>query len=216
MKKLIIAIITSLILTFIFIIITSVYAFSIIIGSNNNSSNNGIFILPEGVEFVDFPLLCDRYIVTSDFIDEEYYNQFGHYHHAIDLVGFIEGDNTNVPVVTLYNGVVHSVLNDIGASAGYGVIMYHEEMNLYILYCHFAYEPLVEVGQELMAGDIIGIQGTTGASTGIHLHLAFYLGGYGFDYKVDPRDYLELCDKGQWCYPLQNNINDEIKESEEF
>jgi len=195
---------TIILLLLFILIITSMY------GTLTSSYASNTVEYPEGMNFVGFPLLCDKYIVTTDFIDDDYNNQFGYYHYAVDLVGYIDDDNTDVPVVTLYDGVVYSVCEDT-SNAGYGVIMYYEQMNIYVLYCHFAYLPVVEVGQELVAGDILGIQGTTGHSTGIHLHIAFFEGGYGTDYKVDPRDYINLCDKRIWCSPNETIESEDIQ-----
>lgn len=45
----------------------------------------------------------------------------------------------------------------------------------------------VTVGQEVNAGTVIGIMGTTGNSTGINLHLEVYKNGT----LQDPMDYLK-------------------------
>lgn len=57
-----------------------------------------------------------------------------------------------------------------------------------IYYCHLATRA-VEAGQRVSAGQVLGIEGTTGRSTGIHLH--FELRDYNAQ-QTDPCDYLGI------------------------
>ena len=57
---------------------------------------------------------------------------------------------------------------------------------VYTLYAHQS-EILVQVGQQVKAGQLIGRVGTTGRSTGPHLHWEVWVGGL----QVDPLDWLE-------------------------
>jgi murein DD-endopeptidase MepM/ murein hydrolase activator NlpD len=57
---------------------------------------------------------------------------------------------------------------------------------VYTGYMHQS-EILVEVGDRVEAGDLIGIMGRTGRVTGAHLHLEVWVGGA----QVDPMDWLE-------------------------
>ena len=80
-----------------------------------------------------------------------------------------------------------------------GVVVYTEELTVrgnatmidhgwgvYTGYMHQS-EILVEVGDRVEAGDLIGIMGRTGRVTGAHLHLEVWVGGV----QVDPMDWLE-------------------------
>ena len=53
-------------------------------------------------------------------------------------------------------------------------------------YMHQA-EILVEVGDKVVTGQVIGIVGETGRASGPHLHLEVWVG----DVQVDPMDWLE-------------------------
>ena len=61
----------------------------------------------------------------------------------------------------------------------------------YIYYCHMA-ERRVSVGQRVAAGDILGIMGTTGYSTGDHLHFEVRNGA---NVVLDPAAYLGIPNK---------------------
>ncbi len=58
---------------------------------------------------------------------------------------------------------------------GFGnwIVLFHPKLNLYSLYGHLS-RGAVAPGQIVKQGDIIGFEGTTGFSTGCHLHLGIY------------------------------------------
>ena len=58
----------------------------------------------------------------------------------------------------------------------------------FIYYCHMA-ERKVNAGQRVKAGDILGIMGTTGYSTGDHLHFEVRTVG---NKVIDPAEYLGI------------------------
>lgn len=52
---------------------------------------------------------------------------------------------------------------------------------LVTVYCHMKYPPNLNVGDTVTAGQQIGVMGTTGASTGEHLHITFRFNGSSTD-----------------------------------
>ena len=69
---------------------------------------------------------------------------------------------------------------------GYGYyIMIGHENGLATLYAHCS-QLLVQPGQTVEAGEVIALSGSTGRSTGPHLHLEVRVNGE----KTDPRNYL--------------------------
>ena len=72
-----------------------------------------------------------------------------------------------------------------GGSYGYYVMIQHDE-TYETLYAHCS-EVLVKAGQEVEQGDVIALVGSTGNSTGNHLHFEVREGGS----KVDPMGFFE-------------------------
>lgn len=62
---------------------------------------------------------------------------------------------------------------DVQYACGYEVIISHAD-SLKTQYCHLATEPPLKVGDKVTAGQVIGIQGSTGWATGKHLHFALW------------------------------------------
>jgi murein DD-endopeptidase MepM/ murein hydrolase activator NlpD len=76
------------------------------------------------------------------------------------------------PVYALTNGVVERAWRTIDPLCGIGLI-YRADDGRRWAYCHLSYlEPSVRDGVRLPAGATIGLVGSTGHSTGPHLHLA--------------------------------------------
>ena len=124
------------------------------------------------------PAVCDAMdaLVTSPFGWRIHPISGGwKFHAGVDL-GYDYG--TQVPA--LYDGVV---VQSGDFSDGYGIqaLIYHEAMDSYSRYAHMC-EIYVTAGQAVRQGAVIGLVGSTGNSTGPHLHLEFMVrsadGGY--------------------------------------
>jgi murein DD-endopeptidase MepM/ murein hydrolase activator NlpD len=102
---------------------------------------------------------------------------FAHFHTGLDLA------SSNTRISAAADGVVAVVGS---GNTGYGnyVVIVHGG-GLVTLYGHMSVT-MVKVGQTVTQGQQIGVEGTTGASTGVHLHFEVRLNGT----PVDPSPFL--------------------------
>jgi murein DD-endopeptidase MepM/ murein hydrolase activator NlpD len=102
---------------------------------------------------------------------------FPHFHTGLDLA------SSDTKITAAADGVVAAVGS---GTTGYGnyVIIAHGG-GLVTLYGHLAVT-MVTVGQKVTQGQQIGVEGSTGNSTGVHLHFEVRLNGT----PVDPSPYL--------------------------
>ena len=109
---------------------------------------------------------------------EPAYGQYPHFHTGIDLV-----EPFGSPVYAADDGVVALVGS---SSSGYGnyVVIAHSG-GLDTLYGHLS-TALVKVGQPVMQGQPVGLEGSTGNSSGPHLHFELRIN----QKPVDPTPYL--------------------------
>lgn len=103
-------------------------------------------------------------------------------HKGLDI-----GAPTGTPAVAAASGVV--VIARYSNSAGNWVVISHGN-GFYTIYMH-ASQLCVTEGQYVNAGDTILLVGSTGWSTGPHLHFGVGVGGYTSAYNVDPLSYYQ-------------------------
>lgn len=132
---------------------------------------------------------------TSGVITSTYKWRWGKMHRGLDIAG------GNVPVYAIQGGVVTQA-NDgcaIGATkcgGGYGNFVEIVHPNgARSFYGHLVQGSIkVRSGQHVRSGDVIATQGTTGFSTGVHLHFEYRLPRKG---AVHPGDYLDPKFRGE-------------------
>ncbi len=142
-------------------------------GSNNSSSNSGTsssgFIKP-----------VNSYVTTG-----MYYSS-GAYHGAVD---FGAAGVNGMPVYAAADGIVH-ITAALTTSYGNYVIIAHYN-GLYTLYAHGqAGSICVSEGQEVKKGQQIMRVGSTGNSTGPHLHFEVRKSPGTYSCRVNPLSYL--------------------------
>jgi murein DD-endopeptidase MepM/ murein hydrolase activator NlpD len=102
----------------------------------------------------------------------------GHTHHdypAADIAA-----PAGSPVYALADGVVVSAWRTINPLCGIGM-RYRTDDGQTWAYCHLSYiEPSVVTGKRLAAGTLVGLVGSTGHSTGPHLHLGLIPSSNGY------------------------------------
>lgn len=101
------------------------------------------------------------------------------FHNGIDI-----GVDTGTYLYAIYNGTI----TDVRYSKSYGNIVDYETDNDYrVFYAHME-ETFVEIGDKVIKGDIVGTVGSTGFSTGPHLHYSLWKKGE----LVNPIDFITL------------------------
>ncbi|MCU0447150.1 MAG: M23 family metallopeptidase [Microscillaceae bacterium] len=99
--------------------------------------------------------------------------RWGRFHHGIDL-----NLQIGTPIYSVFDGIVR-----ISGFHGYGYgnyIVVRHRNGLETLYAHLSTRK-VEVGQVVKAGQLIGLGGSTGWSTGPHLHFEVRYAGNTFN-----------------------------------
>ena len=108
------------------------------------------------------PFINVIFTVTSA---QPYRNDGVTLHGGLDI-----STGNNDPLYSMVNGtVLYSQWN----TGGYGncIVMRDDTTGDAFLYGHMRDLPLKSVGQTVTVGEQVGIEGTTGQSTGIHLHI---------------------------------------------
>lgn len=104
-------------------------------------------------------------------------------HNGVD---YAPGSGT--PILAVADGVVESVVKADNGGYGVHVIIKHENLGVSSLSGHMLIgSTKVEEGQEVKAGDVIGAVGSTGLSTGPHLHFEILK---DFKTPIDPEKWF--------------------------
>ena len=127
---------------------------------------------------------------------------FSSSHLAIDEGWHSKKGGKNVPIYSASDGVVFD--NFYYSDTGYGVTIKCDVDNntWFFRYIHMNEKSSLKVGAKIKRGDKVGIMGTTGRSTGNHLHFDVWKcpKNYSFNwndrkkYAVNPTDYVFLFD----------------------
>ena len=151
-------------------------------------SGNGDFINPTGYIYCSSPFGERVHPVTGEKSS----------HNGLDIA--ISGGE---PVYATKSGVIQTVeknvkvINDCDYGYGNYIIIDHQD-GTSTLYGHMKYNSIpssITVGSEVTQGEQIGQVGSTGCSTGTHLHYEVRQDGQ----NVDPADYLDLTGSSGSC-----------------
>ncbi|NLE99153.1 MAG: peptidoglycan DD-metalloendopeptidase family protein [Propionibacterium sp.] len=97
---------------------------------------------------------------------------------------------TGRPIYSIGAGVVRRAQwNALPHHTGIGIVIQHSGLGIWSYYGHLA-STQVGVGQSVSAGQQIGVMGTTGNSTAIHLHLGIFTGSLTSQRFVNPHTWL--------------------------
>jgi murein DD-endopeptidase MepM/ murein hydrolase activator NlpD len=157
-----------------------------------------VALRPEEHFFFDFPLPVDQLtyaLPSSRYGDDQDSTIYGRGHTGLDLVV-----DVGTPVMAAGDGTV--------LWSGYGIFAGEEDFTdpygiaitirhdfgfqggpLYSIYAHLS-QSYVEIGQQVQAGEIIGLSGSTGYSSGPHLHFEVREGENNIRHTRNPELWL--------------------------
>lgn len=134
---------------------------------------------------------------NSPFINEVFYVTGAQPYYPDGEIhgGFDVSTGINSPVYAMTGGIVlYSQYN----TGGYGnmIIIQEQTTGTAILYAHLRDLPLYNVGDSVNAHAQIGVEGSTGESTGIHTHLEIQYNtlGTGWDWNIPKLDRPHVAD----------------------
>ena len=165
--------------------------------SNNQNLGSGMFIWPVP-EYVEAGLKINDQLTATFAGNDSVHN--GN-HGAIDISHSV---NTSAKIVAAASGKVIHAGDD---NNGYGNYVIIDHLNgYYTLYGHMAPGSIrVSEGDSVNSGQQIGVMGTTGNSTGNHLHFEVRTGGSTFadSQKIDPLQFFN-----DDCSPIGGGSSD--------
>lgn len=130
-------------------------------------------ILPANVSAIDFP-------VTSPFGWRVHpISGAWKFHSGVDL-----GYDYGAYICAVFDGQV-VIADNLGDGYGNQVLLYHSAIDAYTRYAHCSVLHVV-AGENVQAGQIIAQVGSTGYSTGPHLHLEYIVNVNGEYQYADP------------------------------
>lgn len=148
----------------------------------------------------DWKMPLDETHITSEFGFRRY-----RWHHGTDLKL-----NVGDPVYSAFDGIVRIRSYD-RTGYGYYVVVRHKN-GLETLYGHLS-KFRVEIGQEVKAGELIGLGGNTGRSTGPHLHFEIRYQGLSIN-PTEVFDFNSRSIKGQY-YDVTSSSFDHVVKTQE-
>ena len=134
--------------------------------------------------------MARTYVNNAPFIDIDFIvtQTFNSNHHALDLAPY----GGSKPLYAIDNfTVIGSYPDRAGQTYGNYFIAYGSNNTMY-LYAHMATTPPA-VGTSFNIHEYVGMAGTTGQSTGVHLHLEMQ-NGTSWNYQAPFSDYINPCD----------------------
>lgn len=147
--------------------------------------------------------------ITSGFASEEYYKLFKDWHTGHDLsLSRARGR----PIYAVCDGIVKFVHD--GNDRGFGKMVFIQHTDsLFTRYAHLD-QYYVQDREQVSAGQVIGLLGSTGRSTGPHLHFDVMLRNNALDWpgKEKARLLQQYIDPNAWYAGSSINIDSLITE----
>ena len=128
--------------------------------------------------------------ITSCYEQIRYINGKRNLHKGLDMISMSGNRN----VVSVKDGTFRGAFYDKNGFGNY-VVIQHED-GIRTIYGHFeSVNKELKAGQYIKAGTFLGIEGTTGRSTGIHLHIEARKSPYLTSNRINIAEYLGVMNK---------------------
>ena len=125
----------------------------------------------------------DKYVLGTKYGVKGKYWSCG-FHSGVDFKSTNYGGDGKI--YPLYKGTVLKVTT----TGSYGNCVYIKHNDGYItLYAHMK-KVNVKAGQAVTEKTVLGIEGTTGNSTGLHCHVEVHKGSYKYPAQIDPLKFI--------------------------
>lgn len=131
-----------------------------------------------------YPFKNGKFVYGTPFGRKGNYWKSG-YHSGLDLKSRNYGGDGKV--YPICSGKVQKVTRN--GSYGNCVYILHDDGYL-SLYAHLS-RTFVLQGQKVDLDTVIGVEGTTGNSTGVHLHIEIHKGKYGYPASINPDKFIQ-------------------------
>lgn len=133
--------------------------------------------------------------VSAYFMDSGYYLTFGKNHTGVDLVpsdSYFANSNAYKATkkIMIFSTINGKVSHYVDSEGGETVEVTNSDNSLKVMFIHFS-EVLVNSGDTIKAGTPIGIMGSTGFSTGAHVHYEIRINSGGSWLAVNPLSYIQ-------------------------
>ena len=173
------------------------------------------------------PFINDEFTITSKWWNERINPVTGQpeIHRGLDIA-----TSGSKPVYSMLTGIIHSKGTD--SSQGNWVIIYdnNPQSQFYgyaTKYMHLVAQPTKSIGDSIQVGEYVADEGTTGESTGIHLHVEMqdlnrWGGNWHYSYiktdYIDPTEFMGIDNitGTQWIYDGTPFIPTHIKQNNKF
>lgn len=115
----------------------------------------------------DYEARIAPFINVTFYVTSEWWEQPRN-HRGLDIA--TPSSLGNVPLYSMCDGTLHYKGYDEGGYGNY-IILKDSATGMGFLYAHLHEPSPLNVGESVTKGSFVGLEGTTGSSTGIHLHL---------------------------------------------
>ena len=166
---------------------------------------------------MDYPIYPEKSVaITTYYKDPDYPKKYGT-HYGIDMAYQRKYYSGPKNIYAIFDGVVTECVNPSDTTSLKWLNIRHTINGQTIISRYFHFSQInVKKGDKVKKGDIIGIEGKTGVSTGSHLELQYWIVPDDYTYKagdtkkyaVNPCDYIYLGEDQSCVYDPRKEVKE--------